>query len=227
MITFTELREQLGISQRALSKFVADGLPHQVEGRRKLFDEDAVAQWLVDMNLATLDEDEPSPPVARTRKECAEHFGVHLRTVADWLEEESFPGRAGTRGRRDGYFPLDEIAEWIRQRDALRSGGPQIDLPDLRNELLAIRIERERRRNQEEEGSLAPIADMVELVQRLTNAAKRILESVPDEAAKELPADMSDKVKAAIVKRWRRKIGQIERVISEAIAGDMDETEDE
>jgi len=193
-----------------------------VEGRRKIFDEQEVARWLVDNGKATLDGETDGQRVARTRKECASHFGVHLRTLADWLEEPSFPGRAGTRGRRDGYFPLDEIADWIEQRDAGRNGGPRVDLSEKRGRLLEIKISREGRKDQEEAGALAPIGDMVEIVQRLTHTAKRMLESVPEEAAKELPAKMPGDKKAAIVRRWRRRIEEIERAISEAIAGDQD-----
>lgn len=229
MITFTQLREQLGITQRALSNLIRDGLPCLAEGRRKVFEEEDVARWLLANNRAVLKEEEAtkeSPRVARTRKECAEHFHVHLRTVADWLEEPGFPGRAGTRGRRDGHFPLDEIAAWIETRDALRNGGPRLDTPGLRDEMLSIKIQRERHRLAEEEGRLARIEDMVELVERLTNTAKRLLESLPDEAAKDLPEDLPAHTKTAVIKRLRRRIFDIERVVSEAIAGDTDDTED-
>ena len=49
---------------------------------------------------------------------------------------------------------------------------------------------------------------------------------MPDEAAKDLPAKIPEKTKAAIIRRWKRRIEEIERVISEAIAGDKDETDD-
>lgn len=226
MITSTQLREKLGITQPALTQLVRDGLPCHEQGRKKLFDPAEVAQWLVDNERAVIQEEPRAQAVARTRQECAEHFGVHLRTLATWLEDETFPGRAGTRGRRDGYFPLDEILTWIRERDATRVGGPRLELDKRRGELMDIKIRRETRIERKEAGELAPIADMVELVQRLTNAAKQILESIPDEAAKDLPEDLGDDVKARIVRRWRKRISEVERVISEAIAGDSD-SEDE
>lgn len=228
MITFTELRKRLGITQHTLTGLVREGLPHQADGKRKLFDEEQVAEWLIENDRAIVegnghDSGNGASRVARTRKGCADHFQVNVRTVSDWMDDETFPARAATPGQRNGYYPLDEIREWIQKRDATRPFGPQVD---LRDDLLAIRVERERRRNLQEAGELAPIEDMVELVQRLTNVAKRLLESLPDESAKDLPVSLPEETRAAIKRKWQQRIEEIERVISEAIAGDADEADE-
>lgn len=232
MLTFTELREALGISQPALTKLIQDGLPHSLEGRAKVFDDQAVAQWLVKTGRAVVEGQGEVGKIARTRRECADHFGVHLRTVADWLEDPTFPGRSGTRGLRDGYFPLTEIADWMAKRDALRNGGPQNDGSELRDQLLAARIRRETVRTardelslEEEQGRLTTIDAMLELVTRQINIAKTLLEALPDEAAKCLPETIDAAVRAAVVRRWRERIYEAERVLSETVAGDTDTEE--
>lgn len=234
MLTFTALRERLGISQPALTKLVHDGLPHALEGRTKVFDERAVARWLLETGRATVEGQEEAGKIARTRRECADHFGVHVRTVAEWLEDPTFPGRSGTRGMRDGEFPLAEIADWMAKRDALRNGGPQNDGSELRDQLLATRIERETVRTardrlslEEEQGRLTTIDAMVELVTRQIHIAKTLLEALPDEAAKCLPETLAAAVRADVVRRWRERIYEAERVLSETIAGDEDVTDDE
>lgn len=234
MLTFTQLREQLGLSQPALTKLIRDGLPYSLEGRTKVFDDQAVARWLVETKRAVVEGQEDASKIARTRRECAEHFGVHLRTVADWLEDATFPGRSGNRGLRDGYFPLEEIAEWMATRGACRNGGPQNDGSELRDQLLAVKIRRESLRTdrdelglKEELGRLTSIESVVEVVTRQIHTAKTLLEALPDEAARSLPDSLDAQVRAAIIRRWRERVFEAERVLSEAAACDVDQDESE
>jgi len=215
MISFTSLRKQLGITQPALTRLIADGMPHDMDGRRKLFDERAVAKWLVETGKATIDDNETvSGPVARTRREVADYFGVNLRTVAEWCSDARFPGQPGNRGRRDGHFPLDAISEWIAARDALRRGGPRVETTghQLRDEMLEIKIQRERRRLEEDRGRLAPIDEMAARVARQINTAKQILDSLPEKAARALPDNLPRDTRTAVVKRIRREVIEVERV---------------
>ena len=121
MLTFSELAEQLGLTRPALSALVRDGLPYTADKRRKLFDGDEVAAWLVANGHA--ERSPPAPTVAVTREEAAQLLGVHLRTLAGWLRHGDFPGRAGDRGARNGYFPIEEIEAWR----ARTIGGPASD----------------------------------------------------------------------------------------------------
>ena len=234
MLTFTQLREQLGLSQPALTKLIREGMPHEIDGRAKVFDDPTVAKWLVDNGHAIVEGQTEAPRIARTRRECADHFGVHIRTVADWLEDPTFPGRSGTRGLRDGMFPLEEIADWMAKRDACRNGGPQNDGSELRDQLLAVRIRRgsvQARREElsleKDEGRLTTIDAMLELVTRQINTTKTQLESLPDAAAKVLPETIEPAVRSAVVRRWRDLIYEAERALSETLAGDTDQTTDE
>lgn len=220
MITFTELREQLGISQPALSRLIRDGLPVHRDGRRKMFDADEVARWLVDNGRATRKGAATVQPddryIARTRKECAAHFGVHLRTVADWLEDETFPGRAGTRGRRDGYFPLEEIEQWLMRRDADRANGPEV--ANTRDELYQLKLERGRYEFEQYKRNLISIEAVKSEVAKLIAIAKKILESMPFNAAAALPADLSPSVRDEIIRRWQAAVREVEQTLSETVA---------
>lgn len=229
MLSFTAVREQLDISQPVLTRLIRDGLPYTLNGRVKQFDEQAVARWLVDTGRATVDEPaERISSVAVTRAECGRHFGVSVRAVAEWLLEDDFPGRAGRPGRQNGYFPLDEIEAWLRDRDATRDGGPESAvLPSqLRSKLLAVKIRREERRDSIEAGDLAPLSITIELVGRTIHIAKRLLETIPDEAAKMLPSTMPSDTKIAIIQQWRRRVYEVEDAIAEAILGDVDDCSD-
>lgn len=233
MLTFTQLREQLGLSQPALSKLIRDGLPHSIDGRAKVFDDQAVARWLIETRRAVVEGQEDADKILRTRRECADHFGVHLRTVADWLEDPTVPGRSGTRGLRDGYFPLEEIAQWVAKREALR-GVAETAGSELRDQLLhatirqkLVRIERDELGLKEELGRLTSIESVVELVTRQIHTAKTLLEALPDEAARSLPESLDPEVRAAVVRRWRERVFETERVLSETVAGDTDESESE
>lgn len=219
MLTFTQLREQLGLSQPALTKLINDGLPHTLDGRVKVFEGGEVARWLVDTGRAikaVADGDNAVSKIARTRRECADHFGVHLRTVADWLEDSSFPGRSGTRGHRDGHFPLEEIDKWLRSRDAVRSGGP--DVANARDELYALRLERGRYEFEQYKQNLVTLDAVKSENEKLINTAKKILESMPEKAAAAIPEDMPADVRANLIERWRDCVYEIERTLSEAIA---------
>lgn len=234
MLTFTQLRAALGLSQPALTKLIRDGLPYTLDGRTKVFDDRAVSRWLIETGRAVVEGQEDAGKIARTRRECADHFAVNVRTVAEWLEDPTFPGKSGTRGLRDGCFPLGEIADWMAKRDALRNGGPQNDGAELRDQLLAARIKRETVRTardelslEEEQGRLTTIDAMLELVTRQINIAKTLLEALPDEAAKALPETLEPAVRASVVRRWRERVYEAERVLSETIAGDTDTDTDE
>lgn len=218
MITFTKLREQLEVSQPVLSRLVRDGMPHVSAGKRKLFDEAAVAEWLVENGLATVVESPGSGLVATTRDDVAKHFGVHVRTVAEWQTDETFPGRPGTRNLRDGCYPLDAIRDWLAKRDALRDGGPQVTT--AREEFYALKLERSRYEFEEYKGSLTTVEEVKLEHERQIHVVKKILESMPDKAAKALPASTPASVRAKIVKRWKACVFEVERTLAEAIASD-------
>ena len=54
--------------------------------------------------------------VLLTRDDVASYFGVHVRTVASWLCDPTFPGRPSDRGDRNGCFPVETIRLWLDGR---------------------------------------------------------------------------------------------------------------
>lgn len=113
MINSTELRKLLGVSASQLRTLIGRGLPwqpHHSDARRKQFDPRAVKQWLIEHEFVEPDAHEP---ILGTRVEASKYFGVAVRTVAEWLNDPTFPGRAGRPGRRDGYFPVWQIEAWL------------------------------------------------------------------------------------------------------------------
>lgn len=223
MLSFTELREQLGITTRKLSQLVRDGMPHTMDGRRKMFDEDAVVQWLLDTGRAEIKEDPPASRIARTRAECGQHFGVSVDSVAKWHHDPTFPGRPGNRGQRDGYYPLEEIEQWLAARPGGAGGADPLG---LRQQLLAVRLRREQRQDAVEAGEVASLDAIVSSLTRQIHTAKKVLESLPDRAARELPADLPAAVRSAVICRWRDGVYEAEQILSEVLA-DEDRDDDE
>ena len=115
MISFSELAAKLGVTRPTITGWVRQGLPWHGNERRKQFEPQEVRDWLLHAGIASTQPVEAAidnQPIARNRHEVANHFGVSMRTVADWLTDPSFPGRSGKPGRRDGFFPLTDIAAW-------------------------------------------------------------------------------------------------------------------
>jgi len=89
--------------------------------------------------------------------------------------------------------------------------------------MLEIKIQRERRRLEEDRGRLAPIDEMAALVARQINTAKQILDSLPEKAARALPDNLPRDTRTAVVKRIRREVIEVERLLSETMVGDTDQ----
>lgn len=122
MMHATELRAKLGLSKRQWARLLKAGLPFTADARdkrRKQFDATAVRRWLIDHDFAVEDAGEP---IFQTKADCANYFRVSERQVGVWLNDPTFPGRAGHPGKRDGYFPAWQITTW-RGAQTLVSGN--------------------------------------------------------------------------------------------------------
>lgn len=223
MITFTELRELLGVTQPQLSKWVAAGMPHDLDGRRKLFDEDAVAAWLVANGYAEEVTDEPAPVVGQictTRNEAAAVLGVSLRYFSEWLKEDGFPGFSGSPGRQDGYFPIAEIEAW-------RATHPRFGQTSHANESRdRINVARAKKLELEYEQALGNLigVDVVErFIVRTLAAAKAILETLDEEVIALMPESIDAATRAKIRRKVGDKVDQIQNTLAELIEGDEDE----
>ena len=111
-MTPEELATDLETDRKTIREWVKAGLP--VAKKRPLtFDRETVIQWLLDnQKIAEVEVER----ILLTRDEVARELKVSLRTIANWLQEPDFPGRAGDRGRQNGYFPLNRIKEWRANR---------------------------------------------------------------------------------------------------------------
>ena len=119
VISKAELVEIFGVDDSTIDAWVGDGLP--LAGRDR-FDDAVVEQWLLDTGRAGRTSAPVLPEsagVLRTKAEVAKFFDVALRTVGEWLNEETFPGQSGSPGKRDGNFPIKEMVEW-KKREKLR-----------------------------------------------------------------------------------------------------------
>jgi phage terminase Nu1 subunit (DNA packaging protein) len=129
-LTTKDLCEQLSIDRRQLAAWIRGGLPWSGSKRRKQFDADAVARWLIDtgnaepLNAPLLDEEQQ---ILRTVGQVAQHFNVSHNAVWKWLNL-GCPGRPGSRGKQEGFFSVPEIEAWL---DARRMTGPEDDIRNL------------------------------------------------------------------------------------------------
>ena len=112
-----KLIADLGIDRKRLNEWIDLGVPftrHPRTGRPE-FDPAAVLGWLEKQGLLADD-------LLGNRNEVANHFGVGLRTVANWLAD-------GCPGSKDYYDP-EKIQAWLDQRDAARSPARQASPTD-------------------------------------------------------------------------------------------------
>jgi hypothetical protein len=129
MLTAGELRKRFGFSADKLDRLIKQGLPVKGKGAKRQFDARKVAAWLKAQPKTERRKDgetaktkppapqrsspEQSPAItAATIAEAAGHLKVAPRTLAGWLTDPSFPGKAGSPGKADGYFPIAEIQRW-------------------------------------------------------------------------------------------------------------------
>jgi phage terminase Nu1 subunit (DNA packaging protein) len=109
----------LGVTQLRVRQWKDAGAPHDRRGRKIVFDPGRLREWLIDQGIAATPSQQEAAPATETihrrRKDIANRFKVKVRAVSEWLEDPSFPGRAGTTDMKgqDGYFPEVKIAKWL------------------------------------------------------------------------------------------------------------------
>lgn len=223
MLTFTELRELLGITQPQLTKWITAGMPHELDGRRKLFDEEAVAAWLIENGHAEEVAEESAQSVGQictTRREAAAALGVSLRYFSEWLNEPGFPGFSGSPGRQDGYFPISEIEAWRANHPKFGQTGSGNDSRDRINVARAKKLELEYERELE---SLISVDVVERFIVRTLSAAKAILETLDEEVIALMPESIDAKTRTKIRRKVGDKVDQIQSTLAELIEGDEDE----
>lgn len=184
-----------------------------------------VSRWLIDTGRAVPvamagSRNCGSSRIARTQAECAAHFRVSSRAVGYWLTTPGFPGRAGAPGTQTGYFPLEEIQQWLASRGTEHSG----ELAELRLQRLKARTAREALRLAKMQASLAPRGQLLDAARHLASKAAPVLDNLVDAMMRDAPKlPVADRKRLRSVLRGR--IGETKRVLAEAAVGDGDESD--
>lgn len=230
MLSFAALANRLGLSRPQLTALVRDGLPHVASGKQKLFDPDAVAAWLIEHGKATRDEPPPAPSgsdqrIAVTRGEAAQALGVSLRTLADWLLDPSFPGRAGPPGRRDGYFPLEEIADWWAKKNAAVAGPGAVGGESPRERLVRLRADQEEIELAKARGQVLPVVEIERLLRRTIATTKAVLSPLADELLVDLPVGVPAEAREQLRQRVSARLNEAFANIAKVLSGDEEESD--
>lgn len=230
LLTSTELRNELQITQPMLTAWIHEGLPWEGTAKKKLFDEHAVAQWLVDHGKvrttrqpATISQG----PTCTTREEAARELGIAPRTLATWCTMDGFPGRPGSRGRREGHYPIAEIKEWHAQTfpESTWSAVPTNPFRQRRENAQAEMAEMDLA---ERKGELIRLEDVIRFYTRQMAQAKAILDDMPDIVLSILP---TTKIKRDERERIRSRLDEVrDQVLEqfvELLKGDTDPTDED
>jgi DNA-binding transcriptional MerR regulator len=241
MLTFRQLHQELGIPQRLLRQLVDEGLPCEApaEGGGRLFDRATVDRWLIEHGYAEVEGPGAGQcgggQVVQTLHDLAQALDMKgkdpIRQISRWILEPGFPGRSGSAGRRDGYFPVDQIRLWL----AARNGGGNShneELAELKIERERLRLEREIRDEMLAAGRLADVDEVAQHNARCVANAKAVLEPMADAVVGILPT------RAPSAKQWTRVLrqvhGAVQQLLDDAyaeiegmISGDTDDTSDD
>lgn len=140
--------------------------------------------------------------ILKTKAECARHFGVSTKTVGEWLTESSFPGRSGTRGKRCGHFPVDDIAKWRKGRAHRNSiGDPELNSQIQRQKLRKIRME-----NDAAAGLMIELDTVERIVSRSIAMTKQVLYQLVFELPAALPSATPAAIKEEVSAMVRQKL---------------------
>lgn len=227
MLSAHELRQKLGIAPRRFDKLLKQGLPCKGKGKNRKFDPPAVAAWLREKGLL-----EPGArsqePVATTRDDAARLLGVSTRCFAEWLTDPTFPGKAGSPGRSDSYFPIDTIRRWmLASGKGPRSVPTDQELAAARRLKVQIDNDRAQVALEKELQSIADAGDVVKLIERQVATAKALLGECADKVDSRLPGKLDPQLRQTIRQAINEVMAETQNAIAETAAGDTDETDDE
>jgi phage terminase Nu1 subunit (DNA packaging protein) len=220
VIGSSELLEKLDASPKALQGWIKEGLPHTGKGKSRRFDPDQVIQWLLANGKIVQKQ-----RVAVTLAEAAQEIGVNKRTFAEWCKDPSFPGRPGTPGRRDGYFPLGDIEKWRAERFSDGSAMGTDDLSHLRASLLQVKLNREELEFLRESGAIIDAEAVEELLTSTIATAKSVLSQLADRIDSNLPNSLPPATKADIRAVVERQIQEAYDCLEQLNRDESDDSE--
>jgi hypothetical protein len=224
-LTAKELCTKLGIDARQLGRLVKDGLPHAGRGKKRTFDAAAVAAWLQTTGRAQPAAPVP-PQIAATKAEAAVLCGVSLRVMGDWLTDPTFPGKAGSPGRQDGYFPIAEIKAW---RSATRGGDHRSDAAATQEiaaeRLRRLRIEADRDHFELEQdlGNLLDFEQTARLQERAIATAQTQLDQIVERALARLPSKTPRRIRRIVRQAITEGVAAACDALADSLATDADD----
>lgn len=183
MLTRKQLAAELDCDVKEIDQMVEDGLPHTGKTKRSWkFDPDLAADWIA-FNRAAV----PQETICRTKAELANELNVNLRTVGNWLTDPTFPGKVGEPGKRNSYFPLLEIKQWLSRNGKGNDASLGEAAMSFREKLNQLDYERRL-------GSLVDRQEVVNLFVRTHAIARQRLQGFVPRLVQLLPADTPEPV---------------------------------
>lgn len=218
-MTLGQLQAALEISRATALRWIGDGMP--VQSRKPYrFDEEAVRQWILDRGLAVEDQ-QPTERIHRTRAEIAAALGVSVRTISDWCQDPTFPGRPGDALVGDGHFPEQEIRDWQEKRSI--SGGEQsAQVNAARAKDLEVSTALKLLKLAERRGQLVEIAVVQAELGRAVSLARQKLTPLPDILIRILPDTMDPRLR----EEYRERVARAVSDACESIAMAMENGDD-
>ena len=157
--------------------------------------------------------------ILRTRAECAKYFDVHVRTVATWLTDPTFPGKSGDKGAQNGYFPALKIFMWLQRQSRQRT----VEANPTRQKLDEIKLAAAEHKLRQERGEVISLDDAIALVSRAQSIAINRLMALPDMLVELLPPDMDQRLKDDYYERASNECKQAAQSVGRALMEDDDE----
>jgi len=234
-ITTRQLAGMLGTTPQRIGWWIRKGLPYESRNGSYRFAPAKVEAWLLAKGLIKEAGAElPGTRVATGRAECAREWGVAERTISGWHHRDGFPGRPADPGKKNGYYPLDEIDVWlVRQgihptKSVRRAGGGATSDSDDAVKLERVRLLKVQRKERElrlaqQRGELIEVATVTAFISRQINQAGPLIDEIPDRALAKLPPDLSPDARDAIYNDFVGLAMDIRAVLGELTAGDLDD----
>ncbi len=225
VITTVELASLLDVTPQRVAAWVKQGMPVESRNGRVKFRASAVERWLLARGLIVERSADAPGTIARTRAEAARALRVHCQTITDWANGyEGFPGRAGTPGKRDGYYPIAEIEAWRKSLEGPQRVGVGMGTLDVeRARLLTVQCQERELRLKQRQQQLIEVAVVEAFLRRTVAQAGSLLDEVPDRIMASLPGEMGENARQAIRSDVAGVIRDVRLLIGELVSGDADE----
>lgn len=170
---------------------------------------------------------ESGETIAKTRAEAARLLGVHVRTFAEWMALDGFPGKPGNKFDRNGHFPIEAIKRWrveVLGARSLAGSGLTTDDTGSQLRLRKLAAETAKRELEFEQacGRLIERDTHLGTVVAALSAARSIAEEFPDRVVAYIPADRKKTRRI-----WRREATKLVRSLLEAMADAMVNEDDD